>query len=111
MGIIARFQKGVKKYMVEADKRADARLAKTKTKVAREREQAKIEKERLATKREVAQARTALLQAEAKRKKAAKEVRDIGGDVFSGLRSFLQPPKTRRRATRRKARKTTARRR
>ena len=68
-------------------------------------------RKRLTTKREVSQAKTALLQAEAKRKKAAKEVRDIGGDVFSGLRNFLQPAKPKRRVKRRKATKTVTRRR
>ncbi len=106
MSIIGKFKKGVKKYMAEADQRAERRLAKAKTKVARDRERDKIQQESLATKREVAQAKTALLQAEAKRKKAAKEVKDIGGgDFFSGIGSFLNPPKSKRRVTRKKARK------
>ncbi len=108
MGIIGKFKKGVKKYMAEADQRAEKRLDKAKTQAAKEKEKAKIEKERLATKREVAQAKTALLQAEAKRKKAAKEVKDIGGgDFFSGISSFLSPSKPKRRA-RRKPRKAVA---
>ncbi len=112
MGVIERFTKGVKKYMAEADQRADRRLAKAKTQVARERVRANIEKERLANKREIAQAKTALLQAEAKRKKAAKEVRDLGGGrSFSGLSNFLWPKKAKRRTTRRKTRKTVTRRR
>ena len=111
MGIISRFHKGVKKYMAEADQRAEKRLARIKTKAGREKEEARIQKERLTTKREVSQAKTALLQAEAKRKKAAKEVRDIGGDVFSGLRNFLQPAKPKRRVKRRKAKKAVTRRR
>jgi len=103
MGVIGRFTKGVKKYMAEADQRADKRLAQAKTKSAREKELSKIKRERLVTKREVTQAKTALLQAEAKRKKAAKEVRDIGGgDVFSSLRDYFGPKKTRKRTTRRK---------
>ena len=110
MGVIGRFTKGVKKYMAEADQRAEKRLAKAETQAERERVQAKIQKDRLKTKREVSQARTALLQAEAKRKKAAKEVRDIGGGVFAGLGGFLKPAKTRRRVKRRKTRKTTTRR-
>ena len=110
MSVIGKFKAGVKKYMAEADQRADRRLAKAKTQVARERVRAGIQKERLATKREIAQAKTALLQAEAKRKKAAKEVRDLGGgDAFSGLSNFLWPKKTKRRTTRR--RKTTTRKR
>ena len=106
MGIIGKFTKGVKKYMAEADQRAERRLAKAKTQGARDRELSKIKKERLVTKRDITQAKTALLQAEAKRKKAAKEVRDIGGGTsFSGLSNFLWPKKTRRRATRRKPRR------
>jgi len=111
MGIIGKFKKSVKKYMAEADERAEKRLAKAKTKAGRESERARIQKERLRAKREIAEARTALLKAEAKRKKAAKEVRDIGDGVFSGLRGLLKPPKTRRRATRRKTKKTATRRR
>lgn len=110
MGIIGKFQKGVKKYLEEADERAEKRLAKAKTKAGRESERARIQKERLRAKREIAEARTALLKAEAKRKKAAKEVKDIGGDVFSGLASFFKPTKTRRRTTRRKVKKTITRR-
>jgi len=106
MSIIGKFTKGVKKYMAEADERAERRLAKAKTQGARERERAKITRERLEAKRQVSQAKTALLHAEAKRKKAAKEVRDIGGGTsFSGLSNFLWPKKTRRRATRRKPRR------
>ena len=112
MSVIGKFKAGVKKYMAEADQRADRRLAKAKTQVARERERSKIQRERLATKRDITQAKTALLQAEAKRKKAAKEVRDIGGgDAFSGLSNFLWPKKAKRRTTRRKTRKTVTRRR
>jgi len=85
MSVIGKFKTGVKKYMAEADQRADKRLA---------------------------QAKTALLQAEAKRKKAAKEVRDLGGgSSFSGLSNFLWPKKAKRRTTRRKTRKTVTRRR
>lgn len=102
MSIIGKFRASVKKYMAEADQRAERRLAKAKTEAGREKVQAKITQERLATKREIAQAKTALLQAEAKQKKAAKEVRDIGGDVFSSLRRYFEPPKPRRH---RKARK------
>ena len=110
MSVIGKFKAGVKKYMAEADQRADRRLAQAKTEVARERVRAGIQKERLATKREIAQVKTALLQAEAKRKKAAKEVRDIGGgDAFSGLSNFLWPKKAKRRTTRRKTRKTVTR--
>ena len=108
MGVIGKFKAGDKKYIAEADERDEKRLAKAKTKAGRESERAKIKKERLRTKREIAEAKTALLKAEAKRKKAAKEVRDIGGDVFSGLSSFFKPTKTRRR---RKTRKATTRRR
>lgn len=111
MSVIARFKKGVKKYLAEADERAEKRLAKAKTEAGRESERARIQKERLRAKREIAEARTALLQAEAKRKKAAKEVKDIGDGVFSGLRSFLAPRKARRRTTRRKTKKTITRRR
>jgi len=112
MSVIGKFKAGVKKYMAEADQRADRRLAQAKTKSAREKERAKIEKERLTTKRDISQAKTALLQAEAKRKKAAKEVRDLGGgDAFSGLSNFLWPKKAKRRTTRRKTRKTVTRRR
>lgn len=111
MGIIREFNKRVKEYMAGAEERNEKRLAKARTKATREKEKAKIERERLRTKREVAEARTALLKAEAKRKKAAKEVRDIGDDVFSGLRSFLAPKKARKRTTRRKMRKITTRRR
>ena len=110
MSIIGKFQSGVKKYLAEADQRADKRLAKAKTQAGRESERARIQKERLHAKREIAQAKTALLQAEAKRKKAAKEVRDLGGGVaFSGLSNFLWPKKAKRRTTRRK--KTISRRR
>lgn len=106
MDIIKKFKVEVKKYRAAADKRANKRLARTKTKVAREKVAGEIERERLATKREVEQAKTALLKAEAKRKKAAKEVRDIGGgDVFSGLASFFGPTKTRHRHRRKKPRK------
>ena len=112
MSVIGKFKAGVKKYIAEADQRADKRLAQAKTQVARERVRAGIQKERLATKREIAQAQTALLQAEAKRKKAAKEVRDLGGgSSFSGLSNFLWPKKAKRRTTRRKTRKTVTRRR
>lgn len=112
MSVIGKFKAGVKKYMAEADQRADKRLAQAKTQVARERVLAGIQKEKLATKREITQAKTALLQAEAKRKKAAKEVRDLGGgDAFSGLSNFLWPKKAKRRTTRRKTRKTVTRRR
>ena len=112
MSVIGKFKAGVKKYMAEADQRAESRLAKAKTKSARDKELSKIKRERLVTKREVTQAKTALLQAEAKRKKAAKEVRDIGGgDAFSGLSNFLWPKKAKRRTTRRKTRKTVTRRR
>ncbi len=110
MGVIGKFKSGVKKYLAEADERAEKRIAKAKTKAGRESERAKIKKERLRAKREIAQAKTALLQAEAKRKKAAKEVRDIGGGVFAGLGDFFKPAKTRRRVKRRKAKKATKRR-
>ena len=40
MGIISRFQTGVKKYMAEADQRAERRLARIKTKAGREKEEA-----------------------------------------------------------------------
>jgi len=112
MGVIGKFKAGVKKYIAEADQRAEKRLAQAKTKSARDKELSKIKKERLVTKREVTQAKTALLQAEAKRKKAAKEVRDLGGgDAFSGLSNFLWPKKAKRRTTHRKTRKTVTRRR
>jgi len=112
MSVIGKFKAGVKKYQDEAEKRADRRLAKAKTDSAREKELSKIKRERLATQRDITQAKTALLQAEAKRKKAAKEVRDIGGgDAFSGLSNFLWPKKAKRRTTRRKTRKTVTRRR
>ncbi len=112
MSVIGKFKAGVKKYMAEADQRADRRLAKAKTQAGRESERARIQKERLHAKREIAQAKTALLQAEAKRKKAAKEVRDLGGGrSFSGLSNFLWPKKAKKRTTRRKTRKTATRRR
>ncbi len=110
MSVIGKFKAGVKKYMAEADQRAERRLAKATTKSAREKELAKITREKIAIKTQVTQAKTALLQAEAKRKKAAKEVRDLGGGrSFSGLSNFLWPKKAKRRTTRRK--KTTTRRR
>ena len=108
MGLLDKFKAGVKKYQAESDQMADRRLARAKTDSAREKEKAKIAREMLTAKREISQAKTALLQAEAKRKKAAKDVRDIGGgSSFSGLSNFLWPKKTKRRTTRRKARRTT----
>lgn len=103
MSILATFKTKVKKYVSEADERADKRLARAKTSAEREREQAKIQRERLATKREVAEAKVALLKAEASRKRAVKEVKDIGDGVFSSLRGMLQPKKVTRRKTRRKS--------
>jgi len=109
MGLLDKFKAGVKKYQDDADQRADRRLARAKTDSEREREEGRIARERLKTKREVAQAKTALLKSEAQRKKAAKEVKDIGGgDFFSGLSRYLQPPKAKRRAARRKVRKAVA---
>lgn len=112
MGVIGKFKAGVKKYLAEADQRADRRLAQARTKTDREKIKAQIIRERLTAKREITQAKTALLQAEAKRKKAAKEVRDLGGGrSFSGLSNFLWPKKAKRRTTRRKPRKAVTRRR
>jgi len=103
MSIIRRFNAGVKKYLAEADERAEKRLAKARTKASRESEKAKIQKERLRAKREIAEAKTALLKSEAKRKKAAKEVRDLGdGGIFSGIEKMLRPSKPKKKVRRRK---------
>lgn len=111
MSVIGKFTKAVKKYRAEADERAEKRLAKARTSAGREKARAKIQQERLKTKREIAQAKTALLKAEAKRRKAVKEVKDIGGgSVYSQIQDFLYPPKTRRKTKRRKTRKTVRRR-
>ena len=103
MSIIESFKRGVKTYKSMSEQRAVNRLESAKTKSAREKELAKIKRENLKTKREITQAKTALLRAEAQRKKAAKQVKDIGGGgVFSELSNFLYPKKTKRRKTRKK---------
>ena len=107
MNIIRKFQASTKKYLAEADQRADKRLANARTKTEREKIKASIQRERLETKREIVEAKTALLHAEAKRKKAAKEVSDIGGgSIYSQVQDFLYPKKarrsTRQRTTKRK---------
>ena len=110
MSIIESFKRGVKTYKSMSEQRAVNRLESAKTKSAREKELAKIKRENLKTKREISQAKTALLRAEAQRKKAAKQVKDIGGgSVYSQIQDFLYP-KPKRRTTRRKVRKTTSRR-
>ena len=103
MSILATFKSKVKKYTSEADERADKRLARAKTSAERERVRATIQRERLAAKKEVAEAKTALLKAEAARKRAAKEVKDIGNGVFSDLRKMLSPKKATRRTKRKSA--------
>lgn len=102
MSLISTFRAKVKNYLDEADRRAERRLAKAKTKTERERVKASIERDRLKIRREVAEAKTALLKAESRRKKAEKEVRDIGGGIFSGLFAPRKGRVTRRRRTTRK---------
>ena len=117
MSVIGRFKKGVKKYMAEADQRADRRIAKARTRAGREKARAEIQRDQLATKREITRAETALLKAEAERKRAVRKIKDIGGGssrvyvpgsaVFSrALRNLFTPDKP----TRRKTKRTTKRR-
>ena len=83
MGILQRFKTQVKKYQDGADDRAEKKLAKLTTKTAREREIAKQQRKRLKTKKEISEAKTALVKSETTRKKARKELSDVGGDGFS----------------------------
>jgi len=100
MSILNRFQERVEHYRQQADQRAEKRLAQLKTKVARDREYARIQREKLKSKKEVTEARTALLRAEARKKRAAKEVRAIGGGIFADLQGYFYPPPAKRRKRR-----------
>ncbi len=110
MGIIKKFKRGVKKYMAEADQRAEKRLARARTEAEREKVKAQIQRERLATRKQVTEAKTALLKAEAQQKKAVKEIRDIGGGrgmpgsnvVSRAMRNLFTVDKPTRRKARRK---------
>jgi len=102
MGILGKFTTSVKKYRAEADQRYERRLASARTQAARERERASIQRERLSVRKEIAEAKVALLRAEASRKRASKEVRDIGDGIFSSLKGLLEPKPTRRVTRRRK---------
>lgn len=116
MSTLRRFKQKVDKYMAEADERADRRVARARTATERDKLKAQIARERMGTKREVAEARTALLKAETARKKAAKELRDVGngGGFGRGLAGLLGMSTTSRKPARKRKpitkRKTAARR-
>ena len=110
MSILRRFKQKVDKYMAEADERADRKIARARTTTERDKLKAEIARERMGTKREVAEARTALLKAETARKRAAKELREVGngGGFGRGLASLLgvstrKPARKRKSVTKRKA--------
>lgn len=107
--VLVKFKQRVDKYREEADKRADRRLANARTEAERDKVMDSIRKERFESKRKVADARTALLKSEAAKRRAAQEVKDLGGGgFFSDLQKMIggysQPKRrtTRRRTTAKK---------
>ena len=94
MSITNTFKQKVKKYMSEADQRAEKRLGNARTAAERDKIRAQLRKEKLAIKKEVAEAETALLKAETARKQAKKELKDIGrskskgGSFFSSFTNY-----------------------
>ena len=111
MGLLTTFKQKVKEYQADEEGRAQRRLERARTASEREKARGIIARERMKTKQEIAEAKAALLKAETARKKAAKELRDVGnGGLFAGLQRALAAspaPKKRRRTTARK-RTTTA---
>lgn len=104
MGLIGKFKQSVARYRAEEEERAQKRLARARTASEREKARAAIQQERMGTRAQIAKAKTALLKAEAEKKKAAKALKEAGNgqDFFGGLRRMLvpTPAKKKRRATR-----------
>jgi hypothetical protein len=124
LSVFGQLRKRVNAYVDDADNRAQRKLAKTRSAQARDKIRTRLNREKMAIRKDESEARTALLKAraaeikaEAAKKRAQKELRDVGGG-FS-LSSFLgvsSSPKrrspTRRRATAKRKiakRKTTRR--
>ena len=91
MRVLSMFKQKVVKYRAEADQRAEKKLARARTAVEREKIRAAIKREHLASEKQIAEAKTALLKAEAARQRAVKEVKDIkgGSGVFAGIGGSL----------------------
>lgn len=100
--LISKINTAYKKQQEEAEKRAEKRMAKLRTKTAREREMMKLATEKAKSKRDLEQARTAASRAEVARKKAHKEASDLG---LSGLFSAFTGKKTVTKRAQRKPRK------
>ena len=106
MGLISRFKEARAQYEAEAEERAKRRLAKARTSADREKTRTAIQREQIASRKQLAEAQTALLKAEAQKKKAAKALKEAGNgrDWFGQVRRMLgaTPPKKKRKRTARK---------
>jgi lipid II:glycine glycyltransferase (peptidoglycan interpeptide bridge formation enzyme) len=93
MNIITAFKAQIEHEKAAAQERAKRQLAKARTDAERDRERAKIQKERLQMQREINEAKIAVLKSESARKRAAQEVKDLGGGFFGSTRKALAPKK------------------
>lgn len=88
MGFLQNVNRKFRKWQAEekqrAEQKAERQLERAKTDAQRRRIYADLEVQTQKRRKEIAEARTATLKAEAARKRAAKEVKDLGDGGFLG---------------------------
>jgi len=98
MNFLDSFNQKIKKWQAEekasADRQAERDLARAQSKAERKRILDDLKHEELVRQKKVEEARTAALKAEAARRRAAKEVKDLGGGgILNELTKMFGPTK------------------
>jgi len=100
--VIGRLRKAYHDWEAGADKRMTAKVAKAATKGVRESQLHVLKVQKLERKRELEESIARLREAEVKRKKAEREMKQSGNGFLSKLLGASKPKVTKRRTTRRK---------
>lgn len=107
--VIGRLRKAYRDWEAGADKRMTAKVAKAATKGVRESQLHVLKVQKLERKREMEETIARLKEAEAKRKKAERELKQSGNGILSRLLGTSRPKTIRRATAKRKVKRKATR--